>query len=166
MTTNGTVVDLSKRKTVFGDGHPNNPRLTAEEAAEASNMENMYGEWNPRLAAEQAPVPTHVMLSGTSLTWDNSNYALLWAIVKDGAVVDFTTTPSYTVDDASAQYAVRAANEMGGLGEAVQTTVSDGIHSLDAPVSGDNAIYNLQGIRVSQPRQGIYIVNRRKMVVK
>ncbi len=166
MTANGTAVDLSKRKTVFGDGHPNNPRLTAEEAAEASNMENMYGEWNPRLAAEQAPVPTHVMLSGTSLTWDNSNYALLWAIVKDGAVVDFTTTPSYTVDDASAQYAVRAANEMGGLGEAVQATVSDGIHSLDAPVSGDNAIYNLQGIRVSQPRQGIYIINGRKMVVR
>ena len=81
-------------------------------------------------------------------------------------MVDFTTTPSYTVDDASAQYAVRAANEMGGLGEAVQATVSDGIHSLDAPVSGDNAIYNLQGIRVSQPRQGIYIINGRKMVVR
>jgi hypothetical protein len=55
---------------------------------------------------------------------------------------------------------------MGGLGEAVEATLSDGIHSLDAPVSGDNAIYNLQGIRVSQPGQGVYIVNHRKVVIK
>ena len=33
---------------------------------------------------------------------------------SNGKVVDFTITPSYIVDDASATWSVRAANEMGG----------------------------------------------------
>jgi hypothetical protein len=39
--------------------------------------------------------------------------------VKDGNVIAFTTEPTYTVDDATVEWSVRAANEMGGLGEAV-----------------------------------------------
>ena len=166
MTANGTPVDLSKRKTVFGDGHPNNPRLTAEEAAEASDMSNMFGSWNPKAATEQAPAPTHVTLSGSTLSWEDSDLVLLWAIVKDGAVIDFTTTPSYTVDDPDARYMVRAANEMGGLGEATEATVIDGIRSLSIPSKVSESTYNLQGIRVSHPRQGVFIVNGRKVVVK
>lgn len=33
MTSSGTTIDLSSRKTTFGDGHENNPRLTTDEAA-------------------------------------------------------------------------------------------------------------------------------------
>ena len=117
MTAAGSQIDLSGRKKIFGDGHANNPVLTAEEAAEAGNMHNMFGDWDPTLLTEQAPTPTNVTLDGNKLTWDDSNYALLWAVVKNGKVIDFTTTPSYTVDDLTATYTVRAANEMGGLSE-------------------------------------------------
>lgn len=117
-TSTGSVIDLNGRKKTFGDGHENNPVLTAEEALEAGNLHNMFGEWDPTLQTEQAPLPKNVALTGNTLTWDDSNYALLWAIVKDGAVIDFTTEPQYTVDDPLATYAVRAANEMGGLSEA------------------------------------------------
>jgi len=126
MTSTGSVIDLSGRKKTFGDGHENNPVLTAEEALEAGNLHNMFGDWDPTLLTEQAPVPTHVKLNGTTLTWDDSNYALLWAIVKNGKVVDFTTEPTYTADDAEAEYAVRAANEMGGLSEAAIAVVFTG----------------------------------------
>lgn len=167
MTANGTPVDLSKRKTVFGDGHPNNPRLTAEEAAEASDMANMFGSWNPQNATEQAPAPENVTLTGTTLSWDNSNSILLWAIVKDGAVVDFTITPFYTIDDPTARYAVRAANEMGGLGEAAEATVVDGIKPAGASsMSDDGTFFNLQGIPVIQPHHGIFIVNHHKVVME
>lgn len=125
-TASGQPVDLSGRKTVFGDNHPNNPVLTAEEAAEAADMTNMYGEWDPTSFTEQASAPSNVTLSGTTLSWDDSNHVFCWAIVKDGSVVDFTTTPTYEVDDADATYAVRAANEMGGLGEATTAIVSAG----------------------------------------
>ena len=142
-TSTGSVIDLSGRKKTFDaydsreeqivDGQKtyiytnrrdeaNNPVLTAEEALEAGNMSNMFGDWDPTLATEQAPVPANVKLAGTTLTWDDSNYALLYAIVKNGSVVDFTTEATFTVDDATATYAVRAANEMGGLGEAAEAT--------------------------------------------
>ena len=140
MTASGGVVDLSGRKTTFGDGHANNPILTAEEAAEASDMTNMYGEWDPTLATEQASAPTNVVLNGNQLTWDDSNYVLLWAVLKDGNIVDFTTDNSYTVDDTEATYSLRAANLMGGLGEETVATVSVGFLMGDVNHDGEVGI--------------------------
>ncbi len=126
MTANGSVIDLSHRATSLGkvNKNPNEPILTADEALEIGNMHNMFGEWDPTLATEQAPAPQNVELAGNKLTWTDSKYALLYAIVKDGKVVDFTLEPSYTVDDPAAKWAVRAANEMGGLGEATAASQS------------------------------------------
>ncbi len=121
--TTGTTVDLSGRKTTFGDGHANVPVLTAEEALEAGNLHNMFGDWDPTLATEQAPIPAIVKVEDNTLKWTSSDYALLWAIVKDGAVIDFTTEPSYELTE-SGTYAVRAANEMGGLSEASESVVA------------------------------------------
>lgn len=165
MTSSGSQIDLSGRKKTFGDGHANNPVLTAEEALEAGNLHNMFGEWDPTLLTEQAPAPKNVQLTGTTLTWDNSAYARCWAIVKNGKVVDFTTEPTYTVDEASATYAVRAANEMGGLSEAVEVGQNVGISSVTTIQTSD-AIYNLQGVRVNKMQRGIYIVGGKKRVVK
>ena len=164
MTSTGTQIDLSGRKKVFGDGHENNPILTAEEAYEAGNLHNMFGDWDPTLLTEQAPSPTNVMLAGSTLTWDDSKYAYCWAVVKNGSVVDFTTEPTYTVDDASAQWAVRAANEMGGLGEAVAVGSTTAIRSMEQTAVENNAIYNMQGIRVSKAGKGLYIINGKKVV--
>ena len=122
-TSTGSVIDLSGRKTIFADTHENNPVLTAEEAAEYSDMANMYGDWQPTLLTEQAPLAADVKLAGNKLTWTGNEYALLYAIVKNGSVVDFTTECEYTVDDEKATYAVRAANEMGGLNDAVEAEV-------------------------------------------
>ena len=137
MTKAGSVIDLSGRKKEFGnDGnkHANNPVLTAEEALANSDLHRMFGDWDPTIYTEQAPLPTNVNLAGNTLAWDDSNYALLWAVVKNGKVVAFTTTPSYTVDDTTATYAVRAANEMGGLGEAITAGEGTGIDNVNVNV--------------------------------
>lgn len=168
-TKTGSVIDLSGRKKIFADTHENNPVLTAEEALEAGNLHNMFGDWDPTLATEQAPVPTNVKIEGTSMTWDNSNYALLWAIVKDGKVVDFTTEPLFTIDDKEAEWAVRAANEMGGLSDAVQANVTNGIESVsnaEQMTKNSNHVYNIHGIRVSKTQNGLYIINGKKVMVK
>jgi hypothetical protein len=103
--------------------------------------------------------------AGNQLTWTDSQYALLYAIVKNGAVVDFTTEPTYTVDDTQATYAVRAANEMGGLGEAANATTTTGISELQpAAVQADANVYNMQGMRVSNATRGLYIIGGKKMV--
>lgn len=166
MTSTGSQIDLSGRKKTFGDGHANNPVLTAEEAADYSDMSKMYGDWDPTLATEQAPQVTDVKLEGSTLSWTGNNYSLLYAVCKNGKVVDFTLDTTYTVDDATATYAVRAANEMGGLNEAVGANSSDGIETIESKATaGDGNIYNLQGVRVSKTQKGLYIINGRKVVI-
>ena len=169
-TSTGSVIDLKGRKTTFAETHENNPVLTAVEAAEYSDMSKMFGDWQPQLATEQAPIPQNVQIEVSTLTWDDSNYALLYAICKDGKVIDFTTEATYTVDDANATYTVRAANEMGGLSEAsAAATVVTGIENVtkaDAINANTDAIYTLQGVRVDKARKGLYIINGKKVIVK
>ncbi len=185
-TSTGSVIDLSGRKTWWHEGgkeenptigEKNNPILTAEEALEAGNLHNMFGEWDPTLATEQAPIVTDVKLTGNELTWTGSNYALLYAIVKNGNVIGFTTETTYNIGTAAGsrragstdQYQIRAANEMGGLNEASEVaTATDGIETVNDNVNvnlNDN-IYNLQGIRVNKAQKGVYIIGGRKVVIK
>ncbi len=165
MTSTGSVIDLSGRKTVFNSSYTNDPILTAEEALAVSDLHVMYGDWDPTLLTEQAPLVQNVVLNGTTLTWDNSNYALLYAIVKNGSVIDFTLDNSYTVDDATATYAVRAANEMGGLNDAVEATTSTGVIEIKAESIDSDKCYNLMGQPVSKAYNGFVIVNG-KLIAK
>ena len=112
--------------------------------------------------------------NGATLTWDDSDYALLWAICKDGNVIAFATKPTFTVSE-DGSYTVRAANEMGGLSEASEavTVTATGIHDIDngrLPIV--DGVYDLQGHRVANNleqahlRPGIYICNGHKVVIK
>ena len=178
ITSTGSQVDLSQRKKTFGDGHANNPILTAEEAFENSDMSRMYGDWEPTLATEQAPIVTNVTLSGNTLKWNGSDYALLYAICKDGAVVDFTTETEFDVSTipapatvrgqvaAASSYTVRAANEMGGLNEQSDgASIVDAISEMaPAAATADMPAYNTAGQRVSRTYKGIVIKNGKKVV--
>ena len=176
-TSTGSVVDLKDRKKVYdaydskdGDNYVNrrnetagDPILTAEEAA-TYTIETVMGQdddWDPTAATEQASAPTNVKLNGTTLAWDNNDYALLWAVCKNGKVVDFTITPSYIIDDASATWSVRAANEMGGLSEATVVGQGTGIRNIasatDAAVI-KTAIYAADGTQLSNLQKGINII--------
>ncbi len=165
VTSSGTVIDLSDRKTIFADTYTNDPVLTADEAAELTIGNVMGGsdDWDPAALAEQAPLPADVELDGLTLTWTGSDYALLYAIVQDGSVVDFTTETSYTISDAASTYAVRAANEMGGLGEAVvaNATTAEG-NAIDSQTSCATVDYvdyfTLRGVRLSAPPRGLNVV--------
>ena len=176
-TTTGSVVDLKDRKKVYdaydsmdGDNYvnrrnetPESPILTAEEAA-TYTLETVMGQdddWDPTAATEQASAPTNVKLSGTTLAWDNNDYALLWAVCKNGKVVDFTIKPTYLVDDASATWSIRAANEMGGLSEATAAVLGTGIKNIasatDAAVI-KTIIFAADGTQLSNLQKGINIV--------
>ena len=160
-TASGSAIDLSGRKTIFADTHTNNPVLTAEEAAQYTIETVMGGsdDWDPTAATEQASAPSNVKIAGKELTWDNSQYALLWAVCKNGKVVDFTIEPSYNVDDATATWSVRAANEMGGLGEATVASTGTGIENVatDANVIA-TTVYTTDGVQLSKPQRGINII--------
>ena len=175
-TSTGSVVDLKDRKKVYdaydskdGDNYVNrrnetagDPILTAEEAA-TYTIETVMGQdddWDPTAATEQASAPSNVKLNGTTLAWDNNDYALLWAVCKNGKVVDFTITPSYIVDDASATWSVRAANEMGGLSEATVVGQGTGIRNIASATAAviKTAIYAADGTQLSNLQKGINII--------
>ena len=81
----------------------------------------MLDGWNPTIATTPAPLPKNVKVKKGKLTWKGSDDALLYAVCRDGKVVDFTTSTSYKLgkDAAAHTWSVRAANQMGGLGTAV-----------------------------------------------
>lgn len=161
-TASGTVISLSGRKTIFADTHENNPILTKEEA-DFYTVANVMGgddDWDPTSLTEQASAPTNVKIAGTLLTWDDNQYVLCWAICKDGKVVDFTTSPEYTVDDAAATYSIRAANQMGGLGEATTASIDTGIDEIEGAEAGEavsTEYYSVDGTRVSSDYRGVVI---------
>lgn len=164
VTSAGTVIDLSQRKTTFPGSHENNPVLTKAEA-DAMSYEVVMGaedDWDPASLTEQAPVPTNVALAEGVLSWDNSDYVSCWAICKDGKVIAFTTEPKFEVNGSRADeavYSVRAANEMGGLGEAVAvggSTSGIGSVGVDSEIVS-TVYYNLQGFRVSADAKGVLI---------
>ena len=166
VSASGTTIDLSSRAKTLG-GNPNEPVLTAEEAAEIGDMHNMFGDWDPTIYTEQASAPKNVKYTATTLTWDNDDYALLYAVCKNGKVVDFTIEPTYTIDDATAEWSVRAANEMGGLGEATVAQDVTGIEEMEnAENDADTKIYNLAGQRLKKAGKGINIIGGKKVIVK
>ena len=105
--------------------------LTADEAA-AFGYDKMFTDWNPAALAAQAGAPTNVTLNGNLLTWDAPDVVPFWAVLKDGKLLTITSEPAYIVDDTEATYSVRAANEMGGFGEATTATVFTNITVSDA----------------------------------
>lgn len=161
-TASGTTIDLSNRKKTFAGTHDNNPVLTKEEA-DSYTIEKVMGgddDWNPASLTEQASAPTGVEIDGSTLTWDDNQYVLCWAVCRDGKVIDFTTEPTYTVGDASAKYSVRAANQMGGLGEAAEAQVATGIDEVGAAENGEavsTAYYSIDGTRVNNEYRGVVI---------
>lgn len=184
MTASGSQIDLSSRAKSLGNktANPNEPVLSAEEALEIGNLHNMFGDWDPTLLTEQAPLVKNVVLDGNTITWDDSDYALLYAVVKNGSVVAFTTENSFdisTVDtsagakagfagaNAADTWAVRAANEMGGLNEAVLATEATAVSEVEAATVkavANGKVYNVAGQEVSDSYKGIVIIDGKKIV--
>ena len=162
-TATGNTVDLSSRKTIFADTHENNPVLTVEEAAYYADMSNMFGEWEPTLLTEQAPVVQNVAVSGNTLTWDDNDYALLYAVVKDGSVIDFTTDNSYELREEGV-YSVRAANEMGGLNEASEsvTYAAPLILTTSRNMAGYRTFYDAENSYVADDNTIVYVAQLKR----
>lgn len=166
MTESGSQISLSKRKTTFAK-QTNNPVLTQAEA-ESYSYDNFsaYHNWDPASIAEQAPAPTNVTINENGeLSWDSCDYARFWAVFKDGVLLTTVKEPAHTVEAevsraAAPVYTVRAANEMGGLGEEVKAVYSEttGITDITADQEVVSTVYyNIQGIAVSPNTTGLLI---------
>lgn len=156
---NGNAISLSGRKTTFASTHSNNPVLTAEEAAIYSDMDAMYGDWNPTQYTAQAEV-SNVVLNGNTLTWEGSSDAYL--IEKNGEFVALTSETSYAVEDGET-YTVRAANGRGGFGEAVENTVAAPlILTTSQNMAGYRTFYDAENSYVADNNTKVYVAQLKR----
>lgn len=170
---NGNLLDLSARNisACNAAAGSDSPVLTAEQAAQytiAKVFQNVAADWQPQTLAQQVTVPTlYVSTEKKQLTWQPAEGAYCYAIVKDGSVIDFTTSTYYNISDLSATYQLRAANHMGGLGAASANAVEgwvDGIMNVTVSADSSNACYNLAGQRINASAKGIQIRGGKKYV--
>lgn len=127
--------------------------LTADEAA-GYTLDKVFTDWTPAaLASQKDPIAAKV--ANGKLTWTGD--ADMYMIEKNGEFAALTTETEYTIDDASAKYEVRAANEMGGFGLSESTATG-----IDKVISSDDAIktviYSVDGMQLSHLQKGINIL--------
>ncbi len=132
VTANGAAVDLSKRRSIYTKDATTvtlNPVLTDAEAAKytVANVLGGTDNWQPQNATRQVAAPV-VRLDGSVLRWDDNADALCWAVFKNGKYLANTATNAFDFSPLSSisrgdTLTVRAANEMGGLGNASNPAV-------------------------------------------
>lgn len=161
MDANGKVISpesLVLKFTKDSNSNEYETILTAEQS-EGYTLDKVFTDWTPGESAKQKELGM-LKADGTSLTWDAVDGATAYAVFHNGEFVSMTATPSYTINEGSAdEYTVRAANECGGFGKAASTTYTSGIDNVGAE-SGNvvsTAYYSVQGSRVSESYTGIVI---------
>ncbi len=161
----GNLLDLSVRHNSPTSINSYSPVLP-EQYAGYFTVENVLGSTDSWLATEltvELPAPGSPVIKPGVLSWESVNGAAGYMIYADGKLIDYTTSTSYTLSNAREtmpDYTVRAINANGAQGHlsdvAVDTTT--GIDSVGADINeGEIQYFNLQGIRVANPSNGIYI---------
>lgn len=123
---NGNAVNTSQRRTFF-DGSKDGSTATLKTVWDASDaakytLENVLGgtdSWKPNQLTKQVNAPK-ISQAGAIIEWDDDESALCWVVFVNGKYHSNTTANSIDVGkiaEGSKLY-VRAANSMGGLGEA------------------------------------------------
>jgi len=139
--------------------------LTEGQAAEYA-IDKVFTDWQPTTYTTQCSVGG-VKLADNTLTWeladDGSCY---YAVFKNDILLGFTGEGKYVVDTEEANYKVRAANAMGGLGEASNAGLPSGINKIEADANADAPYYNISGVKVPSGTKGLLIQNGKKVIVK
>lgn len=152
----GKVISPAENKVTFTlntDVNEYNTILTSAQAAEYT-LDKVFTNWTPAaLASQKDPIAAKV--ANGKLTWTGD--ADMYMIEKNGEFTALTSETSYDIDDASAKYEVRAANEMGGFGLSESTATG-----IDKVISSDDAIktviYSVDGMQLRHLQKGINIL--------
>lgn len=171
----GNALDLSSRSLTECSAAATSDKPVIDAAAAAEyTVDKVFPGWYPEALTAQKPAPTPTLFNKT-LSWPDVDSAIGYAVCKDGKVIAVTVKSTYDVDDATAQYTIRSANEMGGLGP--QSSVATSMECVSAPTAegqGNGAIYSVSGVKVSDGTAdaqrtlapGVYIRNNKTFVVK
>ena len=132
--------------------------LTAEQASEYT-LGKIFPTWTPDQDAKQLGLGL-LTATGNTISWSAVEGAKAYAVFKNGEFVAMTSATEYAIaGGTAADYTVRAANAMGGFGEASSTTT--GINSMKVN-GGENVVstlfYTLDGARVDGSQRGVLVM--------
>lgn len=148
--------------------------ILSEDAAAAYAYDKMFTDWDPAYYTVQVEAPEAVCENGL-VTWTPSNNgAIAFALFKNGEFVAVVEGCDYEIDiTEDDELTIRAANSMGGFGEAKVVKMAEPISEDGGFVDGVNVIentqaegpvFNLQGIRVQKADKGVFILNGKKVI--
>lgn len=145
--------------------------LSASIAAEFSYDKmfsaNSEKKWDPAKLTVQIAAPADAKYENGSVTWTTVEGAVAYALFMNDTFITLTDETSYDIEVNPDLYrlSIRSANAMGGFGPEGHVAGTTGIQQVKRTM-GENVIYNLQGVRVTKPGKGIYIINGKKTVVR
>lgn len=159
LNADGAVISPSSKTLTFTHSSGNKTMetiITAEEAAEYA-LDKVFTNWTPAVYATQQTVGD-MTANDNVLTWQAVESVTTYALFNNGKFVTLTNETSYTVTDGDVSgYTVRAANSMGGFGEASGTTTGIGSVISEGGNISSTAFYNMQGVRVGSDYNGVVV---------
>ena len=128
---------------------------------------NAGKKWDPAKLTEQVVAPEDATYSDGFITWSAVDGAIAYALFMNDTFITLTDKTSYyfLIDPYLYRLSIRSANAMGGFGPEAHVAGTVGIQTVKRTM-GEDAIYNLQGVRVKKTGKGIYIINGKKTVVR
>lgn len=164
---NGTDITPASNK-ISSFGGTFETIISADKAAEFA-YSKMFTDWDPATLARQLEAPANAKYDNGTVTWTPANNgAIAYMLEKNGEFVAITTESTFniTVDAAKDALTIRAANAQGGFGKAAAVAgTASAINSVKT-ATGNEPVYNLQGVRVNKIQKGVYIQGGRKVIVK
>jgi hypothetical protein len=162
MDTEGNIVTPATNVVYFkkdANTNTHNTTMSADSAALFS-IANIFGTWAPDQLAAQVTV-SNAKVIGNTLTWDAIENSPAYAVYANGEFIGITNTNSYTIDDDTQKYSVKAANTMGGFGKAVElNSTSTGITNINESATevASEEYFTADGIQIATPKRGVNII--------
>ena len=116
----------------------------------------VFPDWTPDVLSQQVKLGT-ITLIGSTLNWESLSGTPAYAVFADGVFKDITNTNSYAIDPNVKIYSIRAANTMGGFGQAQVLDVATSINKAKVDQVVRTKYYSVDGTRLPVPRPGVNV---------
>ena len=170
---NGQDITPAKNEVTFTKQNTKLNTILDASALQTYSIENVLGDWaaNAQRDARQLDAPAHAKYEDNTVTFDmTDNGMIACALFKNGEFVAISANGVFndiTIDPSKDALTIRTANMRGGFGPEgpVAGTLSS-VNNVQTATNTYNVIYNMQGMRVQKPENGLYIINGKKIMIK
>ena len=170
---NGNNITPDKNEVTFTKQNTKMNTILDASALQTYSIENVLGDWaaTAQRDSRQLEAPAHAKYENNTVTFDmTDNGMIACALFKNGefvAISDNGVFNDVAIDPTKDALTIRTANIRGGFGpEGPVAGTAANVKNVQVATNANNAIYNMQGMRVQKALKGLYISNGKKIVIK